>query len=213
MKRIWAGIAAVWMSVAPASGELPAPVVKDGVDCERMQTDRPPVQREQVEVLEAFSYGCRHCFDMEPFLTQWLKTKPAHTRFVRLHVPGRGANAAFARLFYTLKSMGRLDLHEAIFSSVFNQARSLSDMDETKAFKLQLAFVTEHSVDPDLFTETYHSKVIADEIQQVRELLQSYGLDRTPLFFVNGQYRVSMAKINHEPDVLSVIDTLATQLK
>ena len=40
----------------------------------------------KVEVREFFFYGCPHCFDAEPIVEDWLKSKPQDVNFVRTPV-------------------------------------------------------------------------------------------------------------------------------
>ena len=73
----------------------------------------------QVEVLEFFWYACPHCYDIDPQVEAWRKSKPAYISFSRVPVTWSEGHRALARLFYTLKSLGKLDqLHGEVFKEI-----------------------------------------------------------------------------------------------
>jgi len=64
----------------------------------------------KVEVMEVFWLACPHCYALEPFIKNWLKTKPAYVEFVRVPVMWGPVHRAHARLYYTLDALGRQDV-------------------------------------------------------------------------------------------------------
>lgn len=38
---------------------------------------------DKIEVRELFWYYCIHCYNLEPLINSWLKTKPSNVEFVR----------------------------------------------------------------------------------------------------------------------------------
>lgn len=59
-----------------------------------------------VEVREFFWYGCPHCYTLEPFVTNWLKTKPANVNFVRTPAAMNPVWEQNARGYYAVDLMG-----------------------------------------------------------------------------------------------------------
>src|SRR6185437_16247939 len=73
------------MTSLPA--QMPDGKWKAGVNYDPIVPAQPTsVAPGHIEVLEVFWLGCPHCYDLEPLLRAWLKTKPAYVDFVRVHV-------------------------------------------------------------------------------------------------------------------------------
>ena len=62
------------LAYAPAGLARPTPDVEY-----KTITPPQPAAGKGVEVLEFFNYACSHCYDFEPLLKLWLKTKPVKT--------------------------------------------------------------------------------------------------------------------------------------
>src|SRR5919106_6791924 len=64
-------------------------------------TPAQPVQAgDKIEVLEVFWYGCPHCYDFEPYIDQWQKSKPAAAEFVRMPAILNPSWIGHARAYY-----------------------------------------------------------------------------------------------------------------
>lgn len=193
--------------VSVVEQKLPASLLKEGVEYTPIQPARPTTIRHgRVEVLEAFSYGCGHCYSLEPHLAAWLKSKPAHVDFVRVHAGWQGAGRSYSRLYYTLQALGRMDLHDTVFKTVFEDAQQLGASDEDQAFGLQLAFATAHGIDADEFSRTYRSSAITQEMQRSRDRLRECQIASTPTFVINGKYQIHMIQRDHEANLMAVIN-------
>src|SRR3990170_3537508 len=53
---------------------------------DELNPPQPTKTGDKTEVVEVFWYGCPHCYSLEPYLEQWLKTKPDDVEFRR--IPG-----------------------------------------------------------------------------------------------------------------------------
>ncbi len=45
---------------------------------------QPTQTEDKIEVVEVFWYGCPHCYDFEPYIDQWLASKPDDVEFLRM---------------------------------------------------------------------------------------------------------------------------------
>src|SRR5918995_512427 len=57
----------------------------------------------QIEVTEAFWYGCGVCYSLEPQLVAWEKTKPAWIKLRRAPVVWNEVTREDARIYFTLE--------------------------------------------------------------------------------------------------------------
>src|SRR5260221_4738421 len=85
-----------------------APVA--GKDYVLIEPPLPTANPDNIEVMEAFSYKCPHCRELEPKLAAWIKTLPADVDVRRLPVTfNRPDWANLAKLYYTLQTMEALE--------------------------------------------------------------------------------------------------------
>src|SRR5205823_2377368 len=95
---------------APAGAQLPDGKWQPGVNYQPLVPAQPTsVAAGKVEVIEVFWLACPHCYALEPFIRNWLKTKPAYVEFVRVPVMWGPVHRAHARFYYTLEALGRDD--------------------------------------------------------------------------------------------------------
>ena len=84
-----AAVASSVMAATPAAAaDLSGPSMwQEGLNYTRMVPAQPTaVPAGQVEVLEFFWYACPHCYDLDPLVEAWRKTKPAYVSFSRVPV-------------------------------------------------------------------------------------------------------------------------------
>ena len=158
---------------------------KEGLDFQRIN---PPLatDKDKIEVVEFFWYGCPHCFDFEPVLDAWLKKPPADVRFRRVPAmfPGPKWPPA-AKLYYTLEAMNLVDkLHGGVFDAIH--------VDRQRLFNENVVFewVAKKGVDPKKFREAWSSVDVQSRIRHAGELTRAAGVMAVPSMMVDGRYLV-----------------------
>jgi thiol:disulfide interchange protein DsbA len=168
----------------------------------------------QVEVLEFFWYACPHCYDLDPQVEAWRKSKPAYVSFARVPVTWSEGHRALARLFYTLKSLGKLDqLHDAVFKEIHANANPLvaADGDEAETERIQTAFAKKQGISEDEFKKAYHSFPVDTDLQKADALVQRYRIDGVPAFVINGKYVADVRTAGTPERLMSLVGDLAAQ--
>jgi thiol-disulfide isomerase/thioredoxin len=99
--------------------ELPKKAFKEGEHYVRLSTPVRTADPTKIEVTEVFWYGCGHCYAFEPELQKWRKNLPDDVLFDESPAIWRDNMATHARIFYTSKVLGVLDvMHEAVFEAI-----------------------------------------------------------------------------------------------
>jgi thiol:disulfide interchange protein DsbA len=145
----------------------------------------------QIEVLEFFWYACPHCYDLDPQVEAWRKSKPAYVSFSRVPITWSEGHRALARLFYSVQSLGKLDqLHDAVFKEIHVDGNPLvaQDGNEAETERIQTAFAKKEGIREDDFKKAYHSFGVDGEVQKADALVQRYRIDGVPTFVINGKY-------------------------
>jgi len=196
--------------LATAHAEADHPVAtsfQEGVHFHRIS---PPVETDveegNVEVLELFWYGCPHCFQLEPYITEWKKTKAENVNFVRMPAVLNTSWLAHARAYYALETMGELErIHPIFFEAIHVQGRRLRDVESMSRF------LSQHDVDAEKFKSAYDSLYVETKINRSGQLVRQYGSSSVPTIIVNGKFRTSASAAGGHENLLRVIDYLTQQ--
>ncbi len=142
----------------------------------------------KILVQEFFSYGCPWCFKLEPKLDNWLKTKPKNVKFERVPVVFEAGWDNYAKAFYLLQSIGKLDkMTSKLFDAVQNQ-----ELDLAKTQKMT-DFLVKQGLDKATVESALTSSPSIDAQVRigVREMMQ-YQVNGVPCFVVAGKYRTDL---------------------
>jgi protein dithiol oxidoreductase (disulfide-forming) len=183
------------LAALPADQQLPAGRWTPGQSYQVISPPQPTyASAGQVEVLEMFAYGCPHCAALEPYIVGWLKNKPSYVKFEQ--IPAWGADEA--RLFYTIETLGRSDLHVKVFKTIHPQPGvKRYDMifapgDETRTLELQHKFAEANGISAAKFDEARQSFTTLKNVKSVEERLRRYSdfyeVGTVPSVVVNGKY-------------------------
>jgi protein dithiol oxidoreductase (disulfide-forming) len=210
------------LAAVPASAALPeSSEWKPGVNYDVISPAQPTtVEPGKVEVLEVFWLGCPHCFALEPFIRNWLKTKPAYVQFVRVPVmwddPMRRGHA---RLYYTLQSVGGDDLVEKAFAYIHNMEEQtgsesvLVTNSDGDSLKQQQAWAVQNGVDADAFAKAYNSFYVNTQLQQAEEITTEYQVQSVPYIAIDGKFTTDVGKASGGGDdpakLISLLNFLA----
>jgi thiol:disulfide interchange protein DsbA len=210
------------LAAVPASAALPESAQwKPGVNYDVISPAQPTtVEPGKVEVLEVFWLGCPHCFALEPYIRDWLKTKPAYIQYVRVPVmwddPMRRGHA---KLFYTLESLGGDDLVEKAFDYIHNVETQtgnesvLVTNSDGDSFKQQQAWAQQNGIDADAFAKAYNSFYVNTQLQQAAETTTEYQVQSVPYIAIDGKFTTDVGKASGGGDdpkkLISLIDFLA----
>lgn len=163
---------------------------------------------EKIEVIEFFWYGCSHCFDFEPQLHNWTKTKPQDVVFQRVPALFPGDKwLPETKLYYTLEAMGLVEkLHQQVFNAIHvDRVRMNSE-------STMLDWVEKKGVDRKKFEETYRSFAVQSKVQRSKQLSQAHGLDGVPALVVQGKYKPLPTGAVYA-DVLVTLDKLIAKAR
>lgn len=170
--------------------ELPAPV----------RTADPA----KIEVLEAFWYGCAHCFRFEPLLNNWVANLPEDVVFVRFPAQWNDLMKIHAQVFYTAEALGVLEtVHDPIFNAINVQGNRLQN--ERQIGELFAQF----GVSEESFKTAFNSFSVRTKVNQGDSRMQDYRINSTPNMVVNGKYLISTGQaVPTQEELLKVVEYL-----
>jgi protein dithiol oxidoreductase (disulfide-forming) len=159
-----------------------------------------------------FWLACPHCYDLEPFIRAWLKTKPAYVEFVRVPVIWQPLQRAHAQLYYTIEALGRPGLFEKAFDTLHQLAQRgeplLVGGSSEDTLRVQEAWAAQNGVSADDFAKAYNSATVNSQLQRAEEITQRYRVQSVPFIAVNGKYATDLQKAGGEAKLIDLINDL-----
>ena len=198
------------MAALPAVAQLPGGRWKPGVNYEPLVPGQPTsVEPGKVEVIEVFWLGCPHCYALEPFVKNWLKSKPSFIEFTRVPVIWGPTQRAHAKLFYTLKALGRPDLIDKAFDTIQQQRNPLIGGSDAETLQIEQAWAAQNGVKAADFANAYNSFSASSDLARAEELTQRYRVQDVPFIVVNGKYTTDVQKAGNVANLFQLINDLA----
>ncbi|WP_020395449.1 thiol:disulfide interchange protein DsbA/DsbL [Thiolinea disciformis] len=162
----------------------------------------------QVEVTEIFWYGCPHCYELEPTINEYLKTKPANVYFNRVPATLGEKWTFHAKLFYVgkmLDSDGSKGIHTKIFDALHKQGRRIDNDDAIKRFFEAQGF-TAAQVDTVL-----KSMELQTSLNYAKEVTNKSGIQSVPSLIVGGKYLTGPAMMSEGSKLIDVLNYLVNK--
>lgn len=167
-----------------------------------LQTVQPSESSGQIEVLEFFAYTCPHCKAMEPLVEKWSSSLIGNVTLTRVPIAFNANMADLQKLYYTLESMDRLDLHSAVFKAIHDERKALFTEQEI------IDWAEEQGVDRQHFSDIFNSFGIQSRVTRANELAKNYQIESTPSIAVGGRYVTTPAMANGYAATLVEADKL-----
>jgi thiol:disulfide interchange protein DsbA len=199
----------LWACAEEAGSAAVAATVEfdEGIDYAAVVPPLPGATDGKVKVVELFWYGCPHCFQFDPHLREWLKSKPANVEFER--IPAIFNNPTWelhARAYYTADVMGVLDkVHDSLFDAIHVKRQRLNSKEALREF-----FVS-RGIDGNEFDATFDSFAVSGLVRNAAALTKQYGIDGVPTLAVQGKYRIGGKMAGSYPNMMRIVDFLVAK--
>lgn len=164
---------------------------------------QPTQTGDKIEVLEFFWYGCPHCFQFEPVVQKWLKTKPDNVEFIRVPAVFRPSWKVHARTYYALGIMGITEEHHTkIFSMIHNRKKKLDTLESMSGF------LERQKVDKKKFLNAYNSFAVETMVRKAIKKLKDYDVKGVPVVAVNGKYYITGQSAGSYEKMINIVNYL-----
>src|SRR5204862_6873453 len=147
---------------------------------------RPVAADGRIEVIEFFYYGCPVCYATQPFLTRWLSTASEYVAIRRVPALSTEAWEPFAKLFYTLETLGQIDrLHWPVYDHFHFENVKLNDE------KILADWVARNGIERQKCVEVYGSSGGAARMAKARGRPKAHDVRAEPTFTPAGELPTS----------------------
>jgi thiol:disulfide interchange protein DsbA len=174
-----------------------------GQDYIELSNPQPTSSGDKIEVVELFWYGCPHCYHLDPFLEEWVASKPDDVEFVRMPAVLGKRWVLLAKAYYTAELLGNLDkIHLALFKALHEDKNKIND-----EAALQDFFV-DQGVSAEDFKNTFNSFAVSVKVNNAKQMTRRYSLTGVPTIIVNGKYSTSPGLARSNEGVIKVMNYL-----
>lgn len=168
--------------------------------------DVPVAVRDEskLEVVEIFSYACIHCYNFDPYVSEWKKTVAEDVDFYLVPAVFNADWERLAQAYYTAEALGIVEaVHMRMFDGIHNRQEDLRDVNVVAPIFAELGGVDEADVH-----KVWGSFSVKGRVQQARAKLRAYKIDAVPTMVVNGKYRVGGRMAGSNRAILEIVDFL-----
>lgn len=161
---------------------------------------------DKVELAEVFMYSCPHCMDFEPFIENYLKSKPGYVSFVRIPANFNRTALLHSKAYYMAETLGILDeVHMDLFHEYHRKRNRLATEEAI------ISFFVDQGVPRDQVTGAYNSFAVDTKVRQAGNLGQRYRIDSVPTVVINGKYVTSASMAGSFNKLGEIIDYLTAK--
>ncbi|MCK9389876.1 MAG: thiol:disulfide interchange protein DsbA/DsbL, partial [Sulfuritalea sp.] len=158
---------------------------------------------------EFFSYGCPHCSDFHPFVSQWVAKLPKDVSFRRVPVSfNRPEWARLARIYYALEATGDLaKLDAAVFIAIHEQ-RVAFRTDEAA-----ISWAASKGADGKKFGDALASFSMQSKVQRGDQEATAARISGVPALVVDGKFLVNNEAASNFEELLKLTDSVIAKAR
>jgi thiol:disulfide interchange protein DsbA len=203
IQRVYAAVALLFLAPLIALS-VPAQA-QDYVEGEHYELISPQVRGAtgKIEVTEFFWYGCGHCYNFEPIITQWKKSLADDVVVIGSPAMWNAPMEIHAQAFYTAEVLGVLDqVHMPLFQALNIDRKPLGSEDEIGDL------FEANGVPREDFDKAFKSFGVSSQVRQANARARTARISGTPELMVAGKYRISTRGAGSQANMLKVADYL-----
>lgn len=208
MKRLIALLfAGILSAFAPSSPSLAA----DAQASRDFKPINPPLAspKEKIEVIEFFSYGCPHCGDFHPLISQWAAKLPKDVSFRRVPITfNRPEWARLSRLYFALEATGDLaKLDAAVFLAIHEQRMSF------KTDEALVSWAAGKGIDGKKLADALTAFSMQSKVQRADQEAAAARISGVPSLAVDGKYLVNNEAATNYDELLKLTDRVIAKAR
>jgi thiol:disulfide interchange protein DsbA len=163
----------------------------------------------KIEVIEFFSYGCPHCNDFHPLVSQWAAKLPKDVTLRRVPVSfNRPEWARLSRLYFALEATGDLAKFDAAVFIAIHEQRVNFKNDETV-----IAWATSKGIDGKKFGDALAGFSMQSKVQRADQEASAAHITGVPALAVDGRYLINNEAAANFEDLLRLTDSVIARAR
>jgi thiol:disulfide interchange protein DsbA len=171
----------------------------------------PPLAspKDKIEVIEFFSYGCNHCNDFHPLISQWAAKLPKDVSFRRVPVSfNRPEWARLSRIYFALEATGDLaKLDAAVFIAIHEQRVTF------KTDEAVVSWAAGKGADGKKFGDALASFSMQSKVQRADQEATAARISGVPSLVVDGKFLLNNEAASNYDELLKLVDTVIAKAR
>lgn len=165
--------------------------------------------KDKIEVIEFFSYGCNHCSDFHPLISQWAAKLPKDVSFRRVPVSfNRPEWARLSRIYYALEATGDLaKLDAAVFIAIHEQRVKFKSDEEV------VAWAASKGANAKKFGDAMGAFSMQAKIQRADQDASAARISGVPSLAVAGKYLINNEAAGNYAELLGLTDSVIAKVR
>ncbi len=166
------------------------------------------VDEDQIEVTEAFWFGCPHCYRLQTPVNEWYETLDDDVSIVKMPATMGGDWNTHATAFYAAQSLGiEEELHQDFFDAIHQDDRSLTDADDIAEF------FSGYGVSEEEAKQALTAFSVRSEVNKANSRMREMRLMGVPALIVDGRYVVSPQSAGSLENMPQIADALIEKVR
>lgn len=165
--------------------------------------------KNKIQVVEFFSYGCYWCSQVHKPLSSWADGKKDTVAIYHYPAAFNQLWSHLAKIYLTVQHLDNaIEIDEKIFTAIHNDRVSVWEKAEIKKI------IVKNGGNFDVFEQYFDSFVIINKLKKSEQLASSYKIDATPYIIIHGphaSYTTSLSKTRDKDTLIEVVDYLVTR--
>ncbi|PMR72002.1 disulfide bond formation protein DsbA [Billgrantia endophytica] len=162
----------------------------------------------QIEVTEAFWYGCPHCYNLQGPVADWYETLGDDVSVVHLPATMGGDWNTHAAVFYAAEELGiREEAHADIFEAIHANGQRLTDPDSIASF------FSDYGVSEDEARQAMDAFAVKSQVNQAHSRMRAMRLMGVPALVVDGRYLVTPSSAGSLQNMPQIADALIEKVR
>ncbi len=211
--RIFTALVGMCLSLSVFAANSPIMLkYQEGRDYAPLETPVPTLDPSKIEVVEAFSYTCPHCYKFEPALEDWKKKQKPDIALVQIHMQWSGGMKPYQRGYYTsifLKIQDKVMM--PIFDAIHKENKYFENENKWAEF-----FATQ-GINKEIALAAFKSANVTEMVDKADARIRAFKITSTPQLVVDGRYVISTPDGISEADahkrMLETVDFLVTKIR
>ncbi|MCG7576324.1 MULTISPECIES: thiol:disulfide interchange protein DsbA/DsbL [unclassified Halomonas] len=166
------------------------------------------VDDDQIEVTEAFWFGCPHCYRLQTTVNEWYETLDDDVSIVKMPATMGGDWNTHATAFYAAQSLGiEEELHQDFFDAIHQDGRSLTEADDIADF------FSDYGVSEEEAQKALTAFSVRSEVNKANSRMRDMRLMGVPALIVDGRYVVSPQSAGSLENMPQIADALIDKVR
>lgn len=166
------------------------------------------VDDDQIEVTEAFWFGCPHCYRLQTSVNEWYETLDDDVSIVKMPATMGGDWNTHATAFYAAQSLGiEEELHQDFFDAIHQDGRSLTEVDDIADF------FSDYGVSEEEAQKALTAFSVRSEVNKANSRMRDMRLMGVPALIVDGRYVVSPQSAGSLENMPQIADALIDKVR